>query len=251
MNLKKIDPQTAERKPCYVQDYTHEHGRSRVIVECPFCGRANIAYIWSLAGSGKRCGNDDCRAHLCYGVAIRDMVPVEQQPLDMDPSTIDLEMACAMTHGRLTEPLSLTANHFPQIIDFDELEALKAPEGYHVKVFSRDLEIVISTFKGQCPGAVHYYSDIKFHSFSLMQGNSSVCGSNYPKVGRIRGYHNIDVNRPLTERDLEDKHVDWHGYEVGDMTHRWTNIKNAIACTRKVIKLRFRNYGKIKVVNYT
>jgi len=78
MKLKKIDPQTAERKPCYVQDYTHEHGRSRVIVECPFCGRANIAYIWSLAGSGKRCGNDDCRAHLCYGVAIRDMVPDER-----------------------------------------------------------------------------------------------------------------------------------------------------------------------------
>ena len=253
MKLKKIDPQTAERKPCYMQDYIHEHGRSRVIVKCPFCGRANIAYTWSLAGSGKRCENDSCRAHLCWGIAVRDMVPVETEsgPLDMDPSTIDLEMACAMTYGRLTEPLSYKANRFPQIIDFDELEKIEPPKGYTFKIYSRDLKIDISTFRGMCPGAVHYYCQIEFHSPSLYKGNTTGFGYGWPEVGKICRWQKMDENRPITERDLADKYVDWTGYRVGDMTHRWTNIQNAIKCAKKVIKLRFRNYGKIEVENNT
>ena len=31
------------------------HGRSTCTIECPFCGRRVMAYIWSLAGSGKKC----------------------------------------------------------------------------------------------------------------------------------------------------------------------------------------------------
>ena len=32
-----------------------EFGTSRVILRCPFCGRRVVAYIWSMAGGGKRC----------------------------------------------------------------------------------------------------------------------------------------------------------------------------------------------------
>lgn len=79
MKLKKICAQDAERRTCYVRDYTSEHGRSKAIIECPFCGKRNIAYKWSLAGSGKRCVNETCRAHLFWGVAIRDMVLAESE----------------------------------------------------------------------------------------------------------------------------------------------------------------------------
>ena len=30
-------------------------GRSVVGIRCPYCGSVTEAYIWSLAGSGKRC----------------------------------------------------------------------------------------------------------------------------------------------------------------------------------------------------
>lgn len=30
-------------------------GRTRVEIICPFCSARVIAYLWSLAGSGKRC----------------------------------------------------------------------------------------------------------------------------------------------------------------------------------------------------
>lgn len=76
--LKKIPFQDAEKKELFMSPGVSEMGRSTVFVTCPFCGRRTEAYVWSLAGSGKRCPNPECRAHLCYGVAIRDMVPAEE-----------------------------------------------------------------------------------------------------------------------------------------------------------------------------
>ena len=32
-----------------------EFGKSSVVIDCPFCGESVRAYVWSLAGSGKRC----------------------------------------------------------------------------------------------------------------------------------------------------------------------------------------------------
>lgn len=32
-----------------------ETGKTRIAVDCPFCGAELIAYLWSLAGSGKKC----------------------------------------------------------------------------------------------------------------------------------------------------------------------------------------------------
>jgi hypothetical protein len=32
-----------------------EFGRSVVGIRCPYCGAVTEAYVWSLAGSGKRC----------------------------------------------------------------------------------------------------------------------------------------------------------------------------------------------------
>lgn len=35
-----------------------EHGRSTVILTCPWCNTETEAYIWSLSGGGKKC--DGC-----------------------------------------------------------------------------------------------------------------------------------------------------------------------------------------------
>ncbi len=32
-----------------------EMGRTRIVLACPFCGLHVTAYVWSLAGGGKRC----------------------------------------------------------------------------------------------------------------------------------------------------------------------------------------------------
>jgi len=45
-------------------------GKSRIKVECPFCGTRFWAYIWSISGGGKKCENKKCGAkHGSSGIA--------------------------------------------------------------------------------------------------------------------------------------------------------------------------------------
>lgn len=44
-----------------------EFGRSRRLIECPFCHEKFWAYTWSLAGSGKKCPR--CKAFHTINVA--------------------------------------------------------------------------------------------------------------------------------------------------------------------------------------
>ena len=60
----------------------------------------------------------------------------------------------------------------------------------------------------------------------------------------------MDVNRPVTAEDLADKRVDWVGYDVGDMTHRWYDPQNAVECAKRIIELRFKNYGEVETEDY-
>lgn len=40
-------------------------------IKCGHCGTVSRAYWWSLAGSGKRCENKQCRAkHNSYGTSV-------------------------------------------------------------------------------------------------------------------------------------------------------------------------------------
>lgn len=56
-------------------------GQRWIEIRCPFCGTVSRAFLWSLAGGGKRCENRRCRAkHASFGrtmplVGREDMVP--------------------------------------------------------------------------------------------------------------------------------------------------------------------------------
>ena len=169
----------------------------------------------------------------------------------IDPSTIDLEMALEMTCGRFTEPLSYKSDSLPHVIDFDELERVKPPKGYTFRQHSRDIRIEVTTFRGTCLGAVHYYCTIHFFGPSLCDkdGNSGF-GAGWPKIGSIFGWNRMEVHRPVTAEDLADKYADWTGYHVGDMTYRWDDTQNAIECAKRIIELRFKNYGEVEVRDY-
>lgn len=45
----------AFRPPINLGARSSRHGKSTMTVKCPFCGRELEVYIWSFAGSGKRC----------------------------------------------------------------------------------------------------------------------------------------------------------------------------------------------------
>ena len=54
-----------------LRELSREVGRIRVAITCPFCGDEVIAYVWSLAGSGKKC---DCGALLTQVAAWKTKV---------------------------------------------------------------------------------------------------------------------------------------------------------------------------------
>lgn len=61
--------------------YRSVMGRSSCIIECGFCGTETRAYVWSLAGGGKKCSNPACGAlHCSYGYSM----PIEGRE-DMRP----------------------------------------------------------------------------------------------------------------------------------------------------------------------
>lgn len=170
----------------------------------------------------------------------------------VDPGSIDLDLACRMSgawdsHFADDKPYTYKSDFYRAVIDFDELAKIKPPKGYGIEVY-RDITIWTSSFRGMCPGAVHYYCNIRFYGPSLTRNGCSVSGYlGGLKVGRIFTSKELNVNRPVTKEDLSDKYADWDGYQVGDMTHRWYSTKNAIECAKRIVELRFRNYGEITV----
>lgn len=44
-----------ERKVKEIYEGKSEHGRSTIILKCPFCDEKIEAFIWSLRGCGKKC----------------------------------------------------------------------------------------------------------------------------------------------------------------------------------------------------
>ena len=43
------------REPINLGVKSSRHGKSTMMVKCPFCEEKYEVYIWSFAGSGKRC----------------------------------------------------------------------------------------------------------------------------------------------------------------------------------------------------
>lgn len=59
---------TEERRDCEVRHSSSAVGRSTGSIVCPFCATLVEVYLWSLAGSGKRC---ECGALLTWGAAYK------------------------------------------------------------------------------------------------------------------------------------------------------------------------------------
>lgn len=58
-----------EQRPWHTRFIMREFGKTRLHIDCPFCGGLVVAYLWSLAGGGKRC---DCGAMIGhYGTAYK------------------------------------------------------------------------------------------------------------------------------------------------------------------------------------
>lgn len=67
-------------------------GRTAVDIECPFCQCVTQAYVWSLAGSGKRC---ECGA-LLQGSGIGNTTATRSRPRPLFTEDEMLADACGV-----------------------------------------------------------------------------------------------------------------------------------------------------------
>lgn len=68
MGKRQYDMRPEAARDFSVINSRSEHGRSRVLIKCPFCSCEFWAYRWSIAGGGKCC--EDCGAkHTSWGQA--------------------------------------------------------------------------------------------------------------------------------------------------------------------------------------
>ena len=80
-----------------------------------------------------------------------------------------------------------------------------------------------------------------------MTFSNPVTGKEWRASSPFRYCVRVGVDRLVTEDDLKYGEGDWSGFEVGSMVHRWSSSENAIECAKRIIELRFRNYGEIIV----
>ena len=177
----------------------------------------------------------------------------------VDPATIDLELAYEMTRGwhfgDPPEKFSFESDAFPKVIDFDELRKVKPPKGYKMDFRNgRDIRIVTSCFDRSIVwNSTHIFLDIKFFSCYVMTEDgysvfkNPVTKKEWKSGSPFEGFVTMKCDRRVTEEDLKYGQGDWTGFEVGDMIHRWSSSANAIECAKRIIELRFRNYGKIEI----
>jgi len=52
---KRVEYDHDNAKTWTCLDRIDEMGKSRVLIECPFCKEEFWAYIWSISGGGKKC----------------------------------------------------------------------------------------------------------------------------------------------------------------------------------------------------
>lgn len=177
----------------------------------------------------------------------------------VDPATIDLELAYEMTRGwnfgEPPESFSFESDALPKVIDFDELRKVKPPKGYKIDFRDdRDIRIVTSCFdRSIVLDSTHIFCCIKFSTcyVTTEDGHSvfenPVTKKRWKSGSPFDGFVKLDCDRRVTEEDLKYGQGDWTGFEVGDMIHRWSSSANAIECARRIVELRFRNYGNIEI----
>lgn len=183
----------------------------------------------------------------------------------LDPASIDLDLAMRMTQGWSFDEdppprPDLRVRCMPKVVDFDELgEPDGIPEGYHSEPpDDRDVTIHITCFDRSIVwNSTHYFMDIKFYGIRVYKDGSDYDvymdplkpeRQLYPPFGK---YCSLTVDRPTTEDDIKYGDGDWTGFHPGDMIHRWTTAQNAFECGKRIIELRFRNYGKIRLCDDT
>lgn len=151
---------------------------------------------------------------------------------------------------------------YPEVFNMDALPCMdvKIPDRPDLKVVAPcnyDVLIILSSFRGICPGAVHYYATIEAQQPYFTDGECMIGGyisegwSAMPReiTGMIGGVYKIEVTHKLTQDDIDNDPERWEGYVAGDDTNCFENLEQLLALAVGIVKLRFPGW-QVKIEDY-
>ena len=78
--------------------------------------------------------------------------------------------------------------------------------------------IQLTTFRGQCVEAIHYYASVAYYDNN-------------------NDYRNEKMKRPITQKEIEDDKDGFYSYEVGDLTECFVSWRQAIEASKEYIEI--------------
>ena len=138
------------------------------------------------------------------------------------------------------------------------------PEYFVEKCRDRKIKINITSFRGICCGAMHYYASIEADGVQICrqeQGGRYVWCMGYLGEEHKKMPHEqkdvatpiwkIDVERDVPPEEMVKDPERWIGYHVGSHTPAFLNKEEAIETATRIIKARFQGDWKIVIDDMT
>ena len=162
-------------------------------------------------------------------------------------------MECSSDRGVLPEYFNINVG-----LDFK----LKTRPELYAKVNNpRTVKIILTTFRGLSWDAVHYYSKIEADGIYIVdpETNYSIGGyiceeyKNLPKEkDAIWSWkYEIEVERYITQQELDENPNRWRGYELGWTTNAFYTKEDALAQALKIVEARFSPEWTVEIDDRT
>lgn len=137
------------------------------------------------------------------------------------------------------------------------------PELYAKVNNPRKVLIEISSFRGICGWAVHYYARIKADGIIICEDVQtekgiqihSLCGYLGEEFNALPAHqkdlyssgYTIEVCREVTEKELAEDPMRWDGYHVGSLTNAFYTENGAIRRAQAIVNARFSKLWQVKI----
>ena len=118
----------------------------------------------------------------------------------------------------------------------------------------RTVKLVISTFRGMCWEAIHYYGKLRADGIDIIEEQVDKDGKthrmtvggficeefrNMPNKDFYDSWYDFEIVRPVTQEEIDKDPDRWYGYEPGWTTNAFYSKQEIIKIAKKVVAARF------------
>ncbi len=166
----------------------------------------------------------------------------------------------------LSSDRGLYPDFFPVNIG-DDFKLESHPEIFVRMPNPREVKIEITSFRGLCADAEHYYADIKADGIGRVSyedydgtgtkrlvGHYGYLGEEFNNLPREKrdiwgGNYQIGVGREVTQEEIKKNPRRWEGYAPGDRTNAFNTAAEAEEAAHAIVSARFGEEWKVVVDN--